>query len=147
MKRLPHRDEFEPSGGHACKLERHADRAGSTGRKQNPIQVSPSQRREPGGQFNRRLTSVSPGAETQLIELVLDGGDDSRVSKPDLMHIVAVKIKVTAPLDIFDPCALGTFEHVQTRRGERLVEELASVLIKYLPGCRREALEPGCAMR
>ena len=103
--------------------------AGSTGSEKHPFQIP----RRQFGKFLRQLDGwnirVTPGAEGKLLHLAGDGLNHPRMAKPDLMNVVAVEIQHIACWRS-DVRAIATLQHIQTRRGQRLVQKIFRVLIQ-----------------
>src|SRR5690349_8918412 len=107
MESFPHGNKFEAAGGDPGQLESHTDSAGAARSKENSVEISRGEARQARSQIDGRLASVATRAETQFVQLLLNGGNHARVRKAHLVYIVAVEIKVTPALNIFDPGALG----------------------------------------
>jgi len=62
--------------------------------------------------------------------LFFDGSDDARMAEADLMHVVAMEVKVATAFDVPNPRALARLERVQARGGKRLVKKISGILIE-----------------
>ena len=118
VKRIPHRNEFEPPGGDARELERQTNSRGASGSEQDAIAVARRELTQFFRQRDGRFARVTPRAERKCVELIFDRGDDSRMAEADLMHVVAVKIEVATSFDVLNPRVPAGFERVQARCGE-----------------------------
>jgi hypothetical protein len=64
------------------------------------------------------------------------------------MHIVAMKIHHLPPLQIFDVNPVTALQHIETRRGQGLVEKISGVLLKPVARLRIQVLSgPGSPAR
>jgi len=53
-----------------------------------------------------------------LVELGFDRSNDARITKADLVNVVAVEIHVAPALQVFDINPVAALEHVEARRGQ-----------------------------
>lgn len=145
---VPHRDGLVPAGRHAGELQGHADGFGAPGGEEDPVEIARGQRGQLAGERNRGRVRVPAWAEREFLQLADDCGDDPRIPKTDLVHAVAVEIQVRAPLQVFDLRAATGTQHIQARRGQRLVQEPAGVLVEAGAGIRIEHVRlPGRTLR
>ena len=148
MERVPHRNEFEPPGGDAGQLQRHADGGGAAGRKEDAIEVARGEFDQLSGQGNGRFAGIAPRAERKRVELLFDRGDDPRVAKADLVNIVPVKIEVTSAGHILEPRAPAGSQRIQAGCRERLMQKILGIRLEESGGFRRCVFcRPGAALR
>ena len=100
---------------------------GAAGREKHAIQITRRDFSEAAGQFDCWRTGVTAGAKAEFIELLFNRGDNPGMREANLMHVVAVEVEITPAFDIFNPRALRLGQHVKTRRGEGLMEEVATI--------------------
>jgi hypothetical protein len=137
MERVPHRDRLVPSRRDARELQRHADRLGAPGREKHLVQVAGCRFDEAPRERDRVRVGEPARRERQRVERALDCLDDARMPVPDLMHAVAVEVQVAAAFHVGEPGARRASERVHARRRERLMQEVARVLVEQ--GARRRA--------
>src|SRR5678816_975150 len=77
VKRFPHRDELEFARGDSRQLERHSDRTSAAGCKEDPVEIPRCEAGQARSQFNGWPTSITPRAEAQFVQLLLDCGHNS----------------------------------------------------------------------
>ena len=111
-----------PIGDRTARREKHlAERAG------RELGQAPCE-------LDRRAVGVAARTERQHVELRLDGGDDTRMPVAKLVDAVAVKIEDAAAADVDKLGAAGAIEHIEAGGRERLVEEIARILVEQRTG-------------
>src|ERR1700742_4803053 len=120
MERICKGNYFLLSRHDPGQLKGHTDGAGTSGSKKHAAQTRWQHLRKPGSQIGGRAIGIAPRRERQNIQLRLYPLQYKSVSIADLVHIVAMKIHIAPALDIRKPDTLARFQHVQTRRGQRL---------------------------
>src|SRR5271170_2059209 len=130
MKRVPHRDSLEASSGHAGELDRHGDSLGSPRSKETLVQVSRSE----FGQLARKSNGIPVGitsrTERQVFQSLLNRLPNFRVTKPDLVHVVPVKIQVSASLGVDKKTAFAPVQHIEAWSGKGLMEKISRILFQ-----------------
>ena len=130
VKRIPHRQRLEPTGGHAGELQGNADGACTPRREQHFVKRARCKLRQLSCQLDGRDVRVPARAEWQGFHLLADCLDHVWVSKAYLVHTVAVKVEESFALQVFQPGALAASQHIKTRGGERLMQKILRVLLQ-----------------
>ena len=117
-----------PARRHARQFQRHADRAGSAGAKQDLREIARRDLGQLAGQIDGHLVGVAAGAERHFVELRLHSFDHGRIGKADLVDVVAMEVHVTAPGKVLDPDPFAGLHAVQAGSRERLMQKIAGVV-------------------
>ena len=130
MERIPERQRLVPAGRVAGEFQRHGDRRGAARGEENLVEVARRGLDEAPRERRRGRIGETARAERQGFHFTADRGDDLRVAVAELMDAVAVKIEDAPAVDVGQDRALGAHDRRETRRRQRLAQEIALVLVE-----------------
>ena len=138
VERIPERHRLEATGGGPRHLERDLHRVGTAGREEDFPEIARRHRGQAARQRHRRLAGESTRREGEVVELLLDGGDEARVAVADVVHGVAVEVHEAPAGVVLDPDPLRLADRGEAGRGHGLVQEEACVFLEQslVPGAR-----------
>lgn len=135
MKGIDQRHYIRFSGNDACEFQGHADGAGATGCEEHSFQISRAQCGESLSERDGSCVGVATRGEGEEVELFFEAREDKFISIAELMNVVAMKVEILFAEVVDEVDAFGAVDHVQARRGERLVQEELFVLLQEM-ACR-----------
>ena len=130
VERVPERQRLVPAGGVAREFQRHGNRRGAARGEQNLVEVARRGLNEAPRERRRGRIGETARTEGKAFHFTADRGDDLWVAVAELMDAVAVKIEDAPAVDVGQNRAFGAHDRRETRRRQRLAEEIALVLVE-----------------
>src|SRR5262245_49097617 len=104
--------------GRAREFQRNANRACAPRREEHFIQIARREFAKLPGKFDRAHIGVTPRAERKLLHLLRNRLNHFWMAKPDLVHVISMKIEDLPPLVIDQIRTATALQNVQAWRGE-----------------------------